>query len=341
MSIYRILKLMNGLVTIIVPVYNMRAYISRCVRSLTCQTYPDLQIVLVDDGSTDGSGDICDAIAGKDARVEVVHRANVGVSAARNIGLECARGLWVAFVDADDFVSPFYIEDLLSAAHDGCEIAICSFAWVLNGNEKDVSFRRGDSIRRITGREACVSRFGKALPLYNRCWGKIYQAQLWEDLRYPEDKTIGEDIFVSHTLLYRARHIAITDGVLYAYVQTPGSIMRGAFSLRRLDALDAWQEAVRLFSEAGDRELERIARRVYCSRVFDARCICKKLNLKDRETLSMLRRRAVTAYREAKPVGGYIDSPSYMTAAYKLKLFLGRWCPPLYAYLFIGKRTGL
>jgi len=332
---------MDGLVTIIVPVYNMHAYIGRCAETLTRQTYQNLQIILVDDGSTDGSGEICDAIAGKDERVEVFRRTNAGVSAARNTGLERVRGQWIAFVDADDFVSPYYIEDLLGAANEDCEMAICRFVWVPDGGEKDVSFRRGENIRRITGREACIRRFGKELPLYNRCWGKIYKAQLWEDLRYPEDMTIGEDLFVSHTLLYRAGHIAITDGILYAYAQTPGSIMSGNYSPKRLDALDAWQEAVRLFSEAGDKELEKIARRVYCSRVFDAQYICKKQDPEDRENLIMLRQRAVAAYRDAKPIKGYIDGPSYMTLAYKLKLFLGRWRLPLYARLFIGKRTSL
>ena len=108
----------NQLVSLIVPVYNARDYLDTCVDSLLHQTHADIQVILVDDGSTDGSADLCDAWADKDARVMVIHRANSGVSAARNAGLDAADGDWLEFVDADDWLEEETVEELLELVHD-------------------------------------------------------------------------------------------------------------------------------------------------------------------------------------------------------------------------------
>ena len=331
---------MDELITIIVPVYNARGYIDRCIASLAGQTYPALQIILVDDGSTDGSGDVCRAYAGTDERIEVVRRANGGASAARNTGLDRARGVWIAFADADDFFSPYYIEDMYAAASGGCDMVICRTAWVAEGSDIDMQgpFRRDGGSSRITGREACMRNFGRDVCLFNAVWGKLFRARLWEGLRFPEGK-ICEDMYVSHALLYRTGDITIIDAVLYAYVQSGSSVMRCAFTLQRLDVLDAWQEGVRFFSEAGERDLEKIAKRVYCSRVFDALHVCKKMIPGEREALRLLRLRAADAYGEVKFFTDYADCSRRRALAYRIKLIIGRWCPPLYALLFIRGRT--
>jgi len=327
------------LVTVIVPVYNAKQYLNRCLSSLVDQTYGALQIMLVDDGSTDGGAAVCEAYARRDGRVEIARTAHRGVSAARNAGLDRARGGWIAFVDADDYVSPYYIEDMLTAARGGCDMAVCGHTQI--GGAEEAAFTRVPSTRIITGREACVSRFGKLVYVYNQCWGKLYKTELWDGLRYPEGMAVGEDVFLSHALLYRSDKIAVTDAVLYAYVQTDNSAIRAGFSPKRLDALDAWREAVRFYGAAGEPDLENIARRVYCSRVFDALCICKRRIPSEKEIIRRLKKRAVLAYRDAKPIGGYIDCSPYKAHAYRLKFFLGRWFTPLYALLFVGRSTDL
>jgi len=331
---------MDDLITIIIPVYNARIYLEKCVITILSQTYTNLQIIFVNDGSTDGSGDICDEYAARDARVNVIHQENKGASAARNAGLNYARGTWIAFVDADDFISPYYIEDMHKAAGDNCDMVICRAAWVNNGNDDNEPFRRDANVRRITGREACMRNFGKDVILYNSVWGKLFKARLWEGLRFPEGK-INEDMYISHALLYRAEYITIMEAVLYAYFQSEESVMRSAFSPKYLDILDAWQEAARFYNEKREYDLENIARRVYCSRVLDARCICGKLIPNEKETLRRLRLRAAEAYREAKPVKGYIDCNTLITYAYRIKLFIGRWSPPLYSFIFLRGRTYL
>jgi len=333
----------NELVSVIVPVYNSREYIVRCVTSIAVQTYPDLQIILIDDGSADGSGDICDAFAKEDGRIEVIHKPNGGVSSARNAGIGHARGEWMAFVDADDYVSPHYVEHMLSAAQGGCDMAICRFAWVQgDGGDGGAQFSLAPDTRHITGREACVRRFGKEISLYNRCWGKIFRSHLWTGLSFPDILSVGEDIFISHALLYRAGRIAITDAVLYAYVQTEGSIMRSALYPRHLfDAIDAWLQGVRFFSEAGEADLANIAHRVYCSRLLDACCICKKMLPGDTDALRKLRQSAAEAFREVRAISRYADCSMLKAHGYKLKFFLGLWRPALYARIFMGKRISL
>ena len=327
---------MDELVTVVVPVYNMCAYINRCVESIVGQTYKLLQIILVDDGSTDGSGGICDDYSAMDSRVEVIHQANGGLSAARNAGLDRVRGDWVAFVDADDYVSEYYIEDMYQATQAGCDMAICRHERVPEGSDGASPFRRASDIRHMTGYEACIRRFGREIYLFNSAWGKLYRARLWKDLRFPAGK-LCEDLFVSHSLIYRSAQIAVTDAVLYAYVQTGDSIMRSGFSARHLDVLDAWQEGVRFFSEIGETELADIASRVYCRSVINALCVSMKMIPEDSGALYSLRLRSSEALGKLRHIKIYADCSRVKAITYRLKYTFGRLCPPLYGFLFMRK----
>jgi len=328
---------MDELVTVIIPVYNKCRQIERCVDSVTNQTYTALEILLIDDGSTDGSGKICDEFAEKDSRITVIHQTNGGVSAARNTGLRAMSGVWLAFVDADDFVSPYYLEDLFAAAHNGCDMSLCHCLYVPDDpDESSTAFSRLADVEFITGYEASIRHFSNHT-LYISCWGKLFRATLWESLFFPEGK-IGEDLFVSHSLLYRSKSIAITDAILYAYVQSEGSIVRSEFTVQRFDALDSWEEGVRVYSAAGDTDLSSIAKRVYCSRVFDAWHICKNMLSHEHETLQQLRLRSIKAYCGVKHVRNYIDCSHFKALTYRLLFFLGRWCLPLYGFLFVRNK---
>jgi len=325
---------MGGLVTVIVPAYNAGDTIERCVDSITGQTYRDLQIIIVDDGSKDDTGGICGSLAENDPRIEMIHQENGGVSAARNAGLQRARGEWIAWADADDYVSPYYIEDMLAAVREDCGIVLCRPVYMDNNDPAPAPFKRTRDTRYITGREACIRNFGYETNRFNSGWGKLVRARLWVGLRYPVGK-INEDIHVSHALLYRAGTVAITDAVLYAYIQTRGSITRGAFSLRRLDILDAWEEATRFFNEGNETGLADVARRVYCTRVMDARFVCKKKAPCESEAHKNLRLRSVQAYDEVKKITRYMDCSARRALAYRMKFFTGRWCYPLYALCFV------
>jgi len=328
----------NELVSVIVPVYNMQAYLERCVNSLLGQTHGDLQIILVDDGSSDDSGKMCDAFAVKYPQVEALHRENGGLSAARNTGLDDVMGQWVTFLDADDYFSESFVEENLSAClRHGADIAISRQLIDTGGNLGEDSFSKASQFECISGREAAIRHFGKSASLLNPVCGKLCRASLWAGLRFPEGKVI-EDVFVSHRLLYCAKSIVISDARLYAYYQSPDSIMRAPFSLARLDALDAWLEGVRYFHDVGDRELEGIANRVYCNRLFDAYGLCKKHFPGEHGLIKQLRRDAVVAFGDGKSLRSYDDMSAKRAFAYRGKQLLGRYFPPLYTALFLKGR---
>lgn len=147
------------MVSIIVPIYNVEQYISKCIESILAQTYRDFELILVDDGSTDMCGKICDEYAKQDSRVHVIHQENKGVSAARNAGISLAKGEYIMFVDSDDFIT----ENMLEKMHDciaesGSDIAICGINNFLDGAETEDKSQMNDiSTKTISGRDACLS----------------------------------------------------------------------------------------------------------------------------------------------------------------------------------------
>lgn len=229
----------NPIISVIVPVYNIREQLNRCVDSLLRQTETNLEILLVDDGSSDGSGQICDLYADADARVRVIHKENGGLSAARNTGIEQARGDYFAFVDGDDFVSPDYLEVLLRACLEhGVPLAACGYV-VYYGPERQTE-TCGPEPFLLTGEEA----FKDILTMKNRihvvAWNKLYARSLFENgsVRYPEGKC-HEDVFTTWRLCVAAEKVAYVNRPCYYYVQREGSIMGTRFREKRLDALEA------------------------------------------------------------------------------------------------------
>lgn len=226
----------NNKISIIVPIYKVEQYIRRCVDSLLGQTYRDFELILVDDGSPDGCGAICDAYAGADSRVRVIHKENGGLSDARNAGLEIARGDWVAFVDSDDWVAPEYLERLLAgmteADADICECGIlrtdgtAAVPEQLPGNPE--AYSTEDALRELI-RDGVFHQY---------VWNKLYRRDLIGDIRFPKGK-INEDEFWTYRVFGNAGRIAKISDPLYFYFQRTGSIMGGEYSLRRLDALEA------------------------------------------------------------------------------------------------------
>lgn len=248
------------LVSIIIPAYNVEEHIDRCIRSAAEQSHRHLEIILVDDGSTDATGRVCDEWARRDPRVQVIHQENQGVSAARNAGLRAASGSWIIQVDSDDYIAGHAVEQLLHAAVSAdAQMAICDFE---KGSENDFRFpdaaatpvRVTDGITAIHGiYEGDHNALRYAVP-----WCRICSRQLYDGIRYPDGK-IFEDIYTTHKLLYRCERIALLDAPLFYYYQRPGSIMNAAFSMKKLDYLQALVERVEFFAEHGLEELEQIA----------------------------------------------------------------------------------
>lgn len=248
----------KSVVSVIVPVYKVEKYLQKCIDSICAQSYPHLEIILVDDGSPDCCGCICDENAGTDMRIKVIHKENAGLSSARNAGLDIATGDYVAFVDADDFIYPEYVEILVGLCEQyGCDIAQCSFLTVAEGSIK-LPLNSQGSLAFYTGKQALHNLcMGKDDVKYTVVWNKIYKLELFNGIRYPLGR-LHEDEFTSYRLLWKARKVADTNQYLYNYLIRNESIIRSKYSVKRLDALDAFRERLD-FLKANELEEEYVA----------------------------------------------------------------------------------
>lgn len=231
----------NILLSIIVPVYNVEKYLRRCLTSIINQTYINLEIILVDDGSTDKSGNICDEFAEKDSRITVIHKKNEGVSVARNIGLDIAKGDYIGLVDSDDYIKADMYTNLLELIMTSdSDMAVCNFSYVdENGN----LLEKRNLSSPIRNECLDVARYlrrwhGDYGWYYVTPFNRLYKKEVFDNLRYP----IGirfEDEFIMHYLVYRCRRIICTKECLYYYVQRPDSFMRKKDNYSIMDYGDA------------------------------------------------------------------------------------------------------
>lgn len=217
---------MTPLISIIIPVYNLEKHINKCVDSLLGQTYKNIEIILIDDGSSDASPEICDKYAQADCRIKVLHKINAGVSEARNSGLEIMTGDYVTFVDGDDFVTSDLIECLYNVLSDNnADISTCGhYRLEFDGSTKYVNLMNteAESVIVNSGTNAIRDMFyGKTCSASS--WGKLYKKEIFSNLRFP-DYVMGEDTFVAYHAFKAAATVAHTNKPLYYYVQHTASV---------------------------------------------------------------------------------------------------------------------
>ena len=224
------------MVSIIVPIYNVEPYLRRCVDSLLRQTYKDFELILVDDGSPDNCGAICDEYAAVDTRVRVIHKSNGGLSDARNAGLAIAQGEYIAFVDSDDWVAADYLGRMLAALQEtGADICECEVLRT-DGSQEAVTDAQADAAAFET--ESAMKELICDGVFRQHVWNKLYRRVVIADICFPKGKT-NEDEFWTYRVFGNAKRIAKISDVLYFYFQRPGSIMGETYSIKRLDALEA------------------------------------------------------------------------------------------------------
>ena len=206
--------------SIVVPVYMVEEYLKKCVQSLLNQTFKDIEILLIDDGSHDKCGEICDEFAKIDQRVRVIHKSNGGLSSARNVGIGVAKGEYIGFVDSDDWVAEEMYEKLIDAADSNeADIAVCGIYHVKHG--KTSVYYSFDNEQLIEHDEAVKKVLLNQFKSF--AWNKIYKKKLFEGLRYP----VGwyhEDLALTYLLYERANRVICIRGVYYYYLKRPGSI---------------------------------------------------------------------------------------------------------------------
>lgn len=231
---------MNELITVIVPVYNVKSYLSRCIDSILAQVYTNLEVILVDDGSTDGSGDVCDDYARKDTRIIVVHKENGGLSDARNAGLDIASGGYVVFVDSDDFVTKYYIENLyLGIKKSNTDMAVSGFINWYEGNQILKGMRVNNKDIEVVSNIECMKKILYQDKLDILACAKLYSIRLFENIRYPKGK-LYEDIITTWPILKLCQNISIVNSYDYMYFQRKDSIQHRKFDERKLDSVMHW-----------------------------------------------------------------------------------------------------
>lgn len=257
---------MKPLISVIIPVYGVEKYLRRAVDSVLKQTYRNLEIILVDDGSPDSCPEICDEYAAKEARVRVIHKENGGLSDARNAGLDIAGGDYIAFLDSDDYFAPFFIEALYKElVRTDAQVALCRYEVT-----EELSPEKGPDFESVlkTYREGEVDckEYDRGQMLLNQydalcpdatyfivAWNKLYKASLWKHVRFPKGK-IHEDEATTYRIFDKVTKGVYVDAPMYAYFSMPESITRAKFNIRRLQWFDALDDRIAFLSEKGEQE---------------------------------------------------------------------------------------
>lgn len=240
----------SNLISVIIPVYKVEKYLDKCIQSVINQTYSNLEIILVDDGSPDNCPQLCDDWANKDERIKVIHKKNGGLSDARNAGLDIATGDYIAFVDSDDYIESDMFECLLDKIiKTQSQMAICNFEYVdINGNITTLNTMGQDGC--FSSRQILTDWCGNDLVYYVVVWNKLYSRKCWENIRFPVGK-IHEDNFVMYQLFFTCDRIVCSKIKKYNYVQRNNSIMSEKISPKRFNSVEAFCETFSFYQENG------------------------------------------------------------------------------------------
>ena len=267
---------MEQKVSVIVPIYKVEPYLKRAVASILHQTYHNLEIILVDDGSPDQCGRICDDYAKEDNRITVIHKENGGLSDARNAGLDAAHGEYIVFVDSDDFIAEDYVETLMQCLKKyDADVAMCSYAVTASVELDESIFKasRDETVEVCDRRELLNNLYDanhKDATYFIVSWNKIYKASLWQDVRFPKGR-IHEDEATTYKIYDRAQKGVYLHRPLYGYFTAPSSITRDRFNIKRLQWMDALDDRIAYFedkteqlNEEGKQETEFLEKQIAC-----------------------------------------------------------------------------
>ena len=311
------------LISVIVPVYQVEHYLERCVDSILNQSYHNLEIVLVDDGSTDRGSVICDQYGTRNANVKVIHQNNQGLSVARNTGIEASTGEWICFVDSDDYIEEDMLEImLLTAAEDLSDMAICGF---VRCDDEDHVIKVKSFERQCIDSYQAMER-GMAESLFTVAWNKLIRRRCLGEIRFPKGK-IHEDEFTTYRIVDRCEKISLVDREFYHYTLRSSSITQNSYSVKNLDAIEAFFLKYLYFKEKGDdyRKLKLLAGDVFASLYYRS-----KENFHPNTEIEKSRVREID--KMARDI--CLDSFRYWSFPRRLKLL----APGLYLFLSKSRR---
>ncbi|MFI3084414.1 MULTISPECIES: glycosyltransferase family 2 protein [Streptococcus] len=253
----------SDLVSIIVPVYNVQEYLRDCIISILQQTYKNIEVLLVNDGSTDESGKICGEYAKKDIRIRVFHTKNAGVSVARNLGLRYAQGEYITFVDSDDSIHPQMVEMMVSElqrTNSDCIICSCKTVETMQSFENIEEFETEVVEANLAIRDLChLEKPYKDMEV-TAVWGTLYKHSIIEGFSFAENVTVGEDFLFKYSLFHSCTSITYISAPLYHYLIRPSSAMRNGFNKQKLESLSYFENF--LTSANSDRNYMNLMTRI-------------------------------------------------------------------------------
>ena len=309
-------------ISVIVPVYNVSNYIHKCVDSIINQKYENLEIILVDDGSTDDSGNICEEYAKKDVRIKVIHKKNGGLSDARNVGIDNATGSYIGFVDSDDWIDEnMYITLYQNMKKENADISCCNRYFIYTNTRTSYGTDKFYEVMNSQRAIQLMCTFGY---LGVSAYTKLYKKKLFEDIRYPKGK-VNEDIYTTYKLLDKATRIVYDATPLYYYRQRKGSITNS--KKININAMEASKELLD-FVEKKYPDITNVAIRNYIFSSIGVYDNILKSDSKDKTDLKRKIRKEVKKYYNS------IKKDKDISRNRKIQLYLIRYCSFLYNIIF-------
>ena len=264
-------------ISIIVPIYNVEKYLTNCIDSILNQTFKDFELILVNDGSTDNSLEICKHYKDIDDRICIIDKKNGGASSARNAGLDIAKGEYIGFVDSDDYIHPQMYELLYNQIiKNKADISMCEFKRVSQFNKKELSDKviLNQEVEILNNKEAVVKLEEYGSVTYVVAWNKLYKKSLFNNIKFKEG-IIHEDEYIIHRLLYQVNKLVYIKKELYFYLQREGSIMDKKLNINSIDylissvdSLLAYSDKIRFFDEKNLINLKEKYEYVYLSKIL-------------------------------------------------------------------------
>ena len=321
------------MISIVVPVYNAEKYLKNCIDSILSQTYPNWELILIDNGSTDGSMDICRNYALKDSRISAIHQyQNKGVSVARNLGMERCSGEFITFVDADDWIKEDYLETMLRIQKaQSAELVICEYDFV---HDTD----------RITEPPKTQEDIEKTIKIYNteqylenyllegnpHCWGVLYKNSILDQLKFPAGLTIGEDLLFILEASMRAEKIVVTGYKGYQYyINTAGAMLK-KFTPSFMDQIACWKKALQKIEES----FPRLTVKVESILVVSILLVVGKIAELDLEEQKKYKNEESECYRLFMRYAKKKEIREFLPKGYPLKVMMYRFLPKIYIFLY-------
>ena len=279
-------------ISVIIPLYNAEAYIKDCLDSLVAQTFSDFEVIIIDDGSTDGGARIAASFASSDNRFKLIGQPNKGPSEARNTGLKIMRGDYVTFIDSDDCVAPNFLETLFFIAQlHKADIACCSFQNIDEEYKADGSTPNIAASKVISAEDATrIALYQDSLPDYS-AWNKLFRADLWKERRFPVG-ILFEDLATIPEVMLNANKVAVTNSKLYLYRKHSTSILASYFSIKNMVLLDTAENVLERMKQES-KALYKAARSMLVSASFSI-----LMRSKDTEEFADYRKRAFASIKK-------------------------------------------